>query len=131
MKPGSVTDLKAMISGMAPALSDTPYCFQPLSDTRFIPDTAFALIREAEGAACILPHTAAATGAAQFAQITLNVHSDLEAVGLTAAVSGALAASGIACNVVAGLHHDHLFVPWDKRGKALDLLERLSREAHR
>lgn len=131
MKPGSVTDLKAMISGMDPALSDTPYCFQPLSDARFIPDTAFALIREAEGAACILPHTAAATGAAQFARITLKVHSDLEAVGLTAAVSGALATSGIACNVVAGLYHDHLFVPWDQREHALQLLQRISREAHR
>ena len=131
MKPGSVTDLKAMISGMDPALSDTPYCFQPLSDARFIPDTAFALIREAEGAVCILPHTAAATGAAQFARITLNVHSDLEAVGLTAAVSGALATSGIACNVVAGLYHDHLFVPWDQREHALQLLQRISREAHR
>ena len=131
MKPGSVTDLKAMISGMDPALCDTPYCFQPLSDARFIPDTAFALIREAEGAACILPHTAAATGAAQFARITLKVHSDLEAVGLTAAVSGALATSGIACNVVAGLYHDHLFVPWDQREHALQLLQRISREAHR
>ena len=36
-----------------------------------------------------------------FARITLMVHSDLEGVGLTAAVSGALADAGIACNMVA------------------------------
>jgi hypothetical protein len=41
-------------------------------------------------------------------------------------VSGALAEAGIACNVVAGFHHDHLFVPWERREEALELLQRLS-----
>jgi hypothetical protein len=45
---------------------------------------------------------------------------------LTAAVAGALAERGIACNVVAGFHHDHLFVPWGRRDEALVLLQRLS-----
>ena len=44
-------------------------------------------------------------------EITLQVYSDLEGVGLTAAVATALAEEGIPCNVVAALHHDHLFVP--------------------
>ncbi len=35
--------------------------------------------------------------------ITLTVYSDLEAVGLTAAVAGALADRGISCNVVAAV----------------------------
>ena len=61
-----------------------------------------------------------------FARITLTVHSALEGVGLTAAVAGALAQAGIACNVVAGYHHDHLFVPWDRREEALAILQRLS-----
>ena len=131
MKPGTVTDLKAMLSGMDPALCERAWCFQPISDLTFLPDTAFAVIREEEGMSCVLPSAAAASDAAQFARITLSVHSDLEAVGLTAAVSTALATSGIACNVIAGLHHDHLFVPWEKRDEALRLLERLSRDAHR
>jgi hypothetical protein len=41
-------------------------------------------------------------------------------------VSGALAGAGIACNVVAGYHHDHLFVPWERREEALAILQRLA-----
>lgn len=131
MKPGSVTDLYAMLVGMDPQLSMREWCFQPISDPRFIPDTAFAMIREEEGLCCILPAEAAAADAPRFGKITLRIHSDLEGVGLTAAVSTALATSGIACNAVAGLHHDHLFIPWDKRHEAMKLLERLSLDTRR
>lgn len=131
MKPGSVTDLKAMLVGMNPRLSDREWCFQPISDARFIPETAFAMIREDEGMCCIVPAQAAGDDIPRFAKITLQVHSDLEGVGLTAAVSNSLATSGIACNVVAGFYHDHLFIPWDRREEALKLLERLSLDAGR
>lgn len=131
MKPGTVTDLKAMLMGMNPTLSDRVWCFHSLGDSRFIPDTAFAVIREEEGTCCIIPAEAGPDDAARFACITLRVRSDLEAVGLTAAVSTALASSGIPCNLVAGLNHDHLFVPWDLREKALQILNRVSMDARR
>jgi hypothetical protein len=54
------------------------------------------------------------------------VHSSLQAVGLTAAVATALAERGIACNVVAGFHHDHLFVPHERGAEAMDALAELS-----
>lgn len=57
-----------------------------------------------------------------FSWITLRVHSSLEAVGLTAAVSGALARSGIACNVLAGARHDHLLVPLERAADAMRVL---------
>jgi hypothetical protein len=50
-------------------------------------------------------------------------------VGLTATVATALAEAGIACNVVAGFHHDHLFVPWERREDALAILSDLSARA--
>ncbi|MFC4563012.1 ACT domain-containing protein [Nocardiopsis mangrovi] len=63
------------------------------------------------------------------AWITLRVHSALDAVGLTHAVSGALAEAGLPCNVVAGYHHDHLFVPAAEGPRAVGLLRALADRA--
>jgi uncharacterized protein len=63
------------------------------------------------------------------AWITLRVHSALDAVGLTAAVATALAAAGLSCNVVAGYHHDHLFLPYDHAETAMRVLHDLTRTA--
>jgi hypothetical protein len=59
------------------------------------------------------------------AWLTLDVESALDAVGLTAAVATVLAADGIACNVLAGFHHDHLLVPEDRADEAIASLMRL------
>ena len=60
------------------------------------------------------------------AWITLTVHSDLAAVGLTAAFSRALTDENISCNVVAAYHHDHIFVPATDADRALLILQKLS-----
>jgi hypothetical protein len=84
-----------------------------------------ALFHEAEGASVLMPAGAGDTDA--MAQITLQVHSALDGVGLTAAVSGALAQAGIACNVIAATRHDHLFVPETRADEALGILHALAR----
>ena len=60
--------------------------------------------------------------------ITLRVVSALEAVGLTAAFARELADAGLSCNVVAGYHHDHIFVPHEQAEQAVAALNGL---AHR
>jgi hypothetical protein len=61
------------------------------------------------------------------AWITLTVHSSLEAVGLTAAFSNALASHRISCNVVAAYYRDHIFIAQKDAEKAMQVLEALSK----
>lgn len=61
------------------------------------------------------------------AWITLSVHSDLQAVGLTAAVAAALTRAKISCNLLAAGYHDHLFVPVESADAAMAVLEDLQR----
>ena len=122
MGSGPVSDLAGMLGGMAPMLDGREWRFALVEGDP--PADAFALIREDEGLTAILPEAGGG-----FARITLMVHSALDGVGLTAAVSAALAEAGIACNVVAGYHHDHLFVPWARRDEALAILQRLAASA--
>jgi hypothetical protein len=75
------------------------------------------LIREDEGVTLVVHDPDGA-----WARISLGVHSSLNAVGLTAELSRRLAAAGISANMIAGLRHDHFFVPWKRREEAWDLL---------
>ncbi|NLW14215.1 MAG: ACT domain-containing protein [Trueperella sp.] len=92
-----------------------------------------ASIREAEGLTAIISADDAKLLGLDdrpvFECLTLAVHSSLESVGLTAAVSRALADAGISCNILAGFYHDHLLVPEDQAGDAVDVLASLTREA--
>jgi len=88
------------------------------------------LFKEEEGYTIILQKEAADNLQLNYsfvaAWITVTVHSSLEAVGLTAAFSTALADAGISCNVVAGYYHDHLFVDKHNAERAIDILNSFS-----
>ena len=88
-----------------------------------------ATIREREGLTIVLPREEADKARLPYdlvlAWITLNVETTLEQVGITARFSAALAEAGIACNVIAGFHHDHLFVPAHRGNEALAILRAL------
>lgn len=122
MAGAPVSDLGAMLAGMAPMLDARRWRFVLVEGAP--PADAFALIREDEGTTAIVPDAAG-----DFARITLMVHSALDGVGLTAAVAAALAERGIACNVVAGYYHDHLFVPRDRGAEAQAALRQLAQQS--
>ncbi|UHQ23305.1 ACT domain-containing protein [Lysobacter sp. 5GHs7-4] len=94
---------------------------------------AHASVREDEGISYVLARADADARGLTYgfvaAWLSLCVHSALDAVGLTAAVSAALAEDGIACNVLAGFHHDHLLVPADRAADAVAALAALRRPA--
>jgi len=60
-----------------------------------------------------------------WAEITLGYQSDLGMVGLTGYFGSRLAQYDISCNVVAAYFHDHLFVPYERRQEAVNILSAL------
>lgn len=128
------TDLAKLLSSMKPSLSHESYVFVSvkgkISELAFL--DPWAVIAEEEGmTAIIAKETADAASVpyeAIFRRVTLTVHSSLEAIGLTAAVSAKLTAYGISANVVAAFYHDHIFVPKDKAELAMEALEQLVQE---
>ncbi len=127
----TITDLNDLLTHMQPELNAGRYAFVALPNNAAVdPNQIVASVKEQEGLTVIVSEEVALDQgwevAFTAAWITLNVYSDLAAVGLTAAVSGALAKAGISCNVIAGVHHDHLFVPIDRAHEAMKELSQLS-----
>lgn len=127
-----ITELAELLSSMQPQLLEAEFVFctvsGPLID--YVPLHPVATFLEAEGLTLVLEKNKAEQAGLQFngsfRQITLNVHSSLEAVGLTAAVSEKLSSQGISANVIAAYYHDHIFVQSSKAEAALFALQELS-----
>ena len=129
------TQLSALLGSMRPELHPGEYVFTSTPDAAVPAGVApIVTVAEEEGLTMVLRKEHADRLGLEYdyvaSWITLRVHSALEAVGLTAAVSAALAREGVSCNVVAGFYHDHLFVPHDSAAQAVRLLEDLAQRAH-
>jgi uncharacterized protein len=122
-------DLKTLLSQMTPSLHDLEYGFGLVPNRECFPKDwkPFALIEEAEGITIIAPVSDLITHNIDhipgWARISLKIHSDLSAVGLTAAIATALSKVDISANVIAGYFHDHFFVQWDRRHDAMAVLQ--------
>ena len=129
--PEVVEDGAQMVAEMNPILQPGLFVFvsAEFDPSDRVRASAVATVREAEGLSLLLPLDLAAESGFHcdqpMRQITLQVHSALTGVGLTAAVASALAALHSPCNMVAGFHHDHVFVPETQADAALDCLTRL------
>jgi hypothetical protein len=128
------TSLTTLLRSMSPQLNAGEYVFCTLRDGQ-LPSGVDILgsFREQEGLTVILERAQAEQAGFNFdyvaAWITLNVHSALEAVGLTAAFATALGKPGISCNVIAGYYHDHLFVGQADAERAMQVLRDLAANA--
>ena len=125
------TALDTLLRSMSPHLNDGEYVFCTIRDGQ-LPQGCEVIgsFREREGLTVILERRQAVRAGFNFdyvaACITLNVHSALAAVGLTAAFASALGRAGISCNVIAGYFHDHLFVGQADAERAMTVLEQLA-----
>ncbi|MEU5010030.1 ACT domain-containing protein [Streptomyces sp. NPDC021749] len=124
-------DLRKLLAGMSPQLNPGEYVFTVAPDGRIPAGVRpVVTVAEEEGLTLVLHRQDADRAGLAYDYIaswlTLRVHSSLEAVGLTAVFAEALAQAGLSCNVVAGFHHDHLFVPHADAHRALAALEQLT-----
>jgi uncharacterized protein len=119
------------MSDLRPQLNDGRYVFTTVAEGVPLGVAPVVTVAEPEGLTLVLTEDDAQAAGLAYdyvaAWITLLVDSTLEEVGLTAAFSAQLATAGISCNVVAGFHHDHLFVPHDRAAEAIALLEAIER----
>lgn len=124
-----ITELDELLRSMRPKLIEGEFVFCTVSGhiADYVELAPLALFRESEGLTLVLDKSVAESAGLSFEgvyrQITLTVHSSLEAVGLTAAVAKQLASQGISTNVIAAYYHDHIFVPANKASAALSALE--------
>ena len=122
-----ITNLQELIKNMEPVLNEGEYVFASVSNIETIPRTiTICEVKEQEGVTVVVTKENAEKLGLPInfvaAWITLNIHSSLEAVGLTAAFATALGKHNISCNVIAGYYHDHIFVDVKDKEKAMKVL---------
>ena len=127
-----ITNINELLGSMQPALIDELFVFCTVKGqlAEYLNLAPIATFVETEGLTLVLTKDTADKAGLQyegvFLPITLTVHSSLEAVGLTAAVSTKLTSKGISANVIAAYYHDHIFVSDYKAEQALSALKELS-----
>ncbi|MFC8276581.1 ACT domain-containing protein [Streptomyces sp. NPDC057271] len=128
-------DLTRLVAGMRPELNPGRYVFTTVDGPAPAGVDPIATVAESEGLTLVVRQEEADDAGLAYdyvaAWITLRIHSALDAVGLTAAVSRELARAGLSCNVVAGFHHDHLFVEHTRSEEALAVLKDLAEHPNR
>lgn len=133
-----IVNLDKLLAAASPVLREEEFVFVTLPDGVYGQHADLrpvAAVTETEGLTLVVPRSRAQAAGLPFdgvfRMITLEVHSSLTAVGLTAAVAGALAARGISANVIAAFYHDHIFVPATQATQALAALSTLGQETAR
>lgn len=118
--------METVTASFHPRLQDGEFVFVAVSAERARELPAQALIREEEATTVVLRREDADAAGLDYefaaAWITLANETSLDDVGITAAFSALLAAAGISCNVLAGVHHDHILVPIERAAEALAAL---------
>lgn len=125
-----IKDLTELLKHANPELQPGTFVFVSVAEPTTIPvEDVLMSFRESEGLTLILPKQVALAHGLEFGYeaswITMKITSALEAVGFTASFATALAQHNISCNVVAGYHHDHLFVAATDGERAVEILKDL------
>ncbi len=124
------TNFQAVLNSMQVVCDDLEYGFATVpTGTEVDPKAVLGVFQEMEGltllATCGYLESKDITFEGPFAKLSIDVHTSLELVGLTAVLATKLAESNVSANVVAAYYHDHVFVQYDLRQKAAEVLNAL------
>ena len=126
-----ISDINILLKSMSPKLREGEYIFAMVQNGQVKDLKPMMVFEEEEGTTAVIAKTEAdqhkISYDASWKLITLTIHSDLQAVGLLAAVCGKLADAGISVNTVSAFYHDHLFILPEKAEEAMELLAELSK----
>jgi hypothetical protein len=126
-------NLQKLLAYMQPDLKESDYVFCTLTQAEYtkLSFEPICIFHEEEAITIIATKEQANASKLSYemtwACITLRVHSSLSAIGFLAAITNKLASAGISVNAISAYYHDHLFVLWDQRYKAIEELENLSK----
>lgn len=135
----AITDLNELLKNMNPNLMNGKYFMGSFDEDYLMNlsgylDYILCVYKEEEGLSVVFSEeimddmkdlTEKISG--PFALITLEVNSDLMAVGFMAKVADALAKEKISCNAVSAYHHDHIFVQYERKEDAIAALKKLQK----
>lgn len=129
MLPKGIKDSDILLANINPRLIQGEFVFSTvhgsfLAELKFVPLMIFV---ESEGVSLIIDKKIADEHSILYNEvwkmITLNVHSDLTAIGFLAKITSKLEEAGISVNVVSAFYHDHLFVEVKNAEKAMMILK--------
>ena len=133
MKPKS--DLKVLLTNMDPILQQDEFVYCSVSSDEFskLRSPPIGWFHESEGITVIIKKETAEHEELDYEfpsrMITLNVHSNLSAVGFLAAITETLATHGISVNAISAYYHDHIFVPTERAEEVMRLLSELANDS--
>ena len=127
-------DLQKLVKGMTPKLNDGEFVFTTIDKMGTIDlNEVLCTFKETEGLTLVINRKAADIHGLKYdfvaSWITLEIHSSLEAIGLTAVFSTELAKNNISCNVIAAFYHDHIFVSSKDSIRAVEVLKNLAKSS--
>src|SRR5438309_1519893 len=109
-----LTDLKQTLESLKVICDDVEYGFASIeTESQVSLQQVLATFQENGRLAIIAPQeylrNLSIEHEGPYAKLTVDVHTSLDLVGLTAAMASTLADNGISANVVAAFYHDYVF----------------------
>jgi hypothetical protein len=125
-----ITDLNQTLKSLKVTCDNIEYGFASIADeSRISRKEVLATFYEDGQLAIIAPQSYLKQQEIEYegpyAKLTIDIHTSLELVGLTAVMATKLAENGISANVVGAFYHDHVFVQYALKDKATALLKDL------